>query len=475
MPLQDVDVPVFPLERLAPVIGDERLAAVRDAAGSARERFGGRRIWNVSSTASGGGVAEMLQVLVGYGQGAGVDVRWVVLEGDAEFFAITKRIHNHLHGSPGDGGALGADETAHYTSVLARNAELLGERMADGDLVLLHDPQTAGLVDPLRATGVPVVWRCHVGADEPNECTERAWSFLRPHLQNADRFVFTRQEHVPAWAAGDRVAIIPPSIDPFSPKNQDLDPAAVDAILAVAGLERPRRGGTGTAAFTRRTGEADEVRRQADTLETGQLPGPDVPLVVQVSRWDRLKDMVGVMQGFAAAAESQRDAHLALVGPSVAGVSDDPEGGAVLEECLETWRGLDDDVRRRITLVCLPMDDIDENAAMVNALQRRAAVVVQKSLAEGFGLTVAEAMWKARPVVASAVGGIVDQIDADTGVLLEDPRDLGQLADALRDLLGDPARAERLGANARERVRTDYLGDRHLLQYAALFSSLIER
>ena len=473
MRLQDVEVPVFPLDRMAPVIGPDRTARLCEAAEEAAAAFAGRRIWNVSSTASGGGVAEMLQVLVGYGRGAGLDVRWTVLHGDAPFFAITKRIHNHLHGSTGDGGELGEAESSHYREVLEGNAALLRERVEPGDIVLLHDPQTAGLVAAMKDHGALVVWRCHVGADEPDEVTERAWSFLRPHLGEADGYVFSRSAHVPAGVDEDRVTIIPPSIDPFGPKNHDLDPETVDAILAVTGLESSD-GPSVAPTFTRRDGESDQVRRPADTVGTGQLPGAGVPLVVQVSRWDRLKDMLGVMDGFADAARHQTDAHLALVGPAVAGVTDDPEGGEVLEECLARWRDLEDDVRSRITLVCLPMDDVDENAAMVNALQRRAAIVVQKSLAEGFGLTVAEAMWKARPVVASAVGGIVDQVTDDTGVLLPDPRDLDALAAALRDLLGDPDRAAALGSAARARVQDDFLGDRHLLQYAALFAGLLE-
>jgi trehalose synthase len=198
-------------------------------------------------------------------------------------------------------------------------------------------------------------------------------------------------------------------------------------------------------------------------------------LVVQVSRWDRLKDMPGVLRGFTECLDTlPADTHLALVGPEAAGVADDPEGVAVFDECKSLWERLPEEVQARVHLVSLPMDDVDENAHLVNALQHRAAVVVQKSLVEGFGLTVTEAMWKARPVIASAVGGICDQIqDGVEGLLLRDPQDLEAFGAALERVLGDEAYAAKLGAAARERVEDQYLGDRHLIQYAELFALLI--
>ena len=198
-------------------------------------------------------------------------------------------------------------------------------------------------------------------------------------------------------------------------------------------------------------------------------------VVMQVSRWDRLKDMPGVMRGFADhLGEMPETAHLLLVGPDVSGVTDDPEGAEVLAECMTIWRGLSPATRERVHLSCLPMDDVDENAHLVNALQRYAAVVVQKSLVEGFGLTVTEPMWKARPVVASAVGGIQDQIVDDvSGMLLPDPTDLGDFAGHVRELLLDEELSRRLGTAAHSRVQDRFLGDRHLIQYVDLFGELI--
>jgi trehalose synthase len=179
------------------------------------------------------------------------------------------------------------------------------------------------------------------------------------------------------------------------------------------------------------------------------------------------------MHGFAEYVVPGGDGYLLLVGPAVAGVTDDPEGAAVFGDCLLQWRELPAEARARILLVTLPLDDADENAAMVNALQRHATVIAQKSLAEGFGLTVAEGMWKGRPVIGSAVGGIIDQIADGTGILLQDPRDLKTFGVAVRELLDDRGEADRMGRAAQAYIREHYVGDVHLLRYAELFGSLI--
>ena len=469
--LEEVELRGQPLEPLDALIGPARCEQLHAAADLARALLDGRVVGNVNSTAQGGGVAEMLQVLLAYARGAGADARWLILRGDAEFFAITKRVHNHLHGSAGDGGPLDGAARRHYEEVAAANADALRKRLRRDDVVLLHDPQTAGLVAPLREAGLVVVWRCHVGMDEMNGHAGKAWDFLRPYLADVP-CIFSRAEYAPEWIDRRRVHVIPPSVDPFSPKNQDLPPERVRSILSTAGLLAD-----GTAApppeFTRRDGSVGRVGRTAEVVRATGALAPDVPLVVQVSRWDRLKDMLGVMEGFAAHVHHET-ATLALVGPDVLGVTDDPEGREVLEECVAAWRKLPPGRRARIQLVTLPMDDVEENAAIVNALQRHATIVVQKSLAEGFGLTVAEAMWKGRPVVAGAVGGIRDQIvDGENGVLLASPRDLVAFGAALDRLLDDPVAAGRLGEQARARVLERFLPDRHLIQYVELFRQLL--
>jgi trehalose synthase len=466
-----VQVPHRPVEHLEAVVGGPRYARLRAAAAEFRRRLGGRRIWNVNSTAVGGGVAEMLQGLVGYARDLDIPIEWTVIGGDPEFFAITKRLHNRIHGSPGDGGALGAAESGHYAEVLAANAvELLGQ-VRSGDLVLLHDPQTAGLAAPLAAAGAIVVWRCHIGVDWDDEITLGAWRFLRPYLAAARGFVFSRSRYVPSWVPERSTSIIPPSIDPFSAKNQELDLGTVRGILTTIGV---LDGHTADRAnrFVRSDGTVGEVVRGASVIAEG-LPGPADPVVVQVSRWDHLKDMSGVLRGFADHVAPAGDGYVMLVGPAVAEVSDDPEGAVVYAECVAQWRELPPAVRARAMLVTLPLDDIDENAAMVNAVQRNAAVIVQKSMAEGFGLTVAEGMWKGRPVVASAVGGIQDQIIDGTGILLPDPRDLDGFGAAVRRLLDDPDAADRMGRTAHEHVRRSFVADVHLLRYAELFGELL--
>ena len=470
--LQEVDVQALDAARLEPLIGADRTARYEAVAEATESLMRGRSVLNVNSTATGGGVAEMLQTLLAYGRGAGVDIRWLVIRGDPDFFEITKRIHNGLYGSPGDGGDLGEAERRHYERILRTNADELRALVRPSDVVLIHDPQPAGLAAAVATAGVKVVWRCHVGADEPNEWTERSWSFLRPYLDGVDAFVFSRRAFAPSWADDSRLHVIPPSIDPFSAKNEPISQRNVRLILGYKGLIGGD-GATPSVPFARRDGSPGRINRRVDILQTGPPPPADAPTVVQVSRWDHQKDMQGVMDGFAEHVEPSLGAHLLLAGPAVTGVADDPEAAEVLEECMERWRALPHSARSRIHLACTPMADPDEAAAIVNALQRHAAVVVQKSIAEGFGLTVAEAMWKARPIVASAVGGIVDQIVSGThGLLVTDPRDLASFGAAVETLLRDRTEAARLGANARARANAEFLGDRHLEQYGRLLAQL---
>jgi trehalose synthase len=468
--LQEVELGAATLERFKTVLSEEQWERLQRAAERARKDFEGRVIWNVNSTARGGGVAELLSSLVPYSRAAGVDVRWVVIEGDPAFFRVTKRIHNMLHGTPGDGNGLSAGDEAAYLGTTERNAAELRSLVAPDDLVLLHDPQTAGLVEPLRSTGARVVWRCHVGADAPNDLVHAAWSFLLPFVIDADRIVFSRTAF--AWDGLDRsrVTVIPPSIDAFTPKNQPLPPRSIEAILRATGVhEGPT---DGEAVYSRLDGSPARVVRSVERNGSTALPAA-APAVVQVSRWDRLKDPAGVLRAFAQGIAPSTDAHLVLAGPRTAAVADDPEGAEVLAEVTAQAERLPGRLRRRVHLFSLPMDDLQENAIIVNALQRRADVIVQKSLAEGFGLTVAEAMWKARPVVASAVGGVQDQIvDGESGVLVE-PDDLDGFARAVTGLLADPGRAEWMGHNARERVRGAFLGARHLEQYVDLFEGVV--
>lgn len=469
------ELPKLPLERYVALLGAERLERVMARVAVLRASLSGRVVWNISSTAVGGGVAEMVRTLLAYARGAGVDARWVVMQGSPEFFHITKRLHHALHGSVGDGSALGDGERAIYEHVNAVNAAELAPMVRPHDVVIVHDPQPAGMIPALLARGAQVAWRCHIGHDEVNNEVEQAWRFLAPYLGGADAYIFSRAAYVPAnHVDPHRARVIPPSIDPFSVKNQRLDEPTVRAILRQAGLVRGDGDGSGT--FTREDGSPGRVDRVADVVREGAAPPETAPLVVQVSRWDRLKDPCGVLAGFARLdAAAVHDAHLVLAGPSNAGVTDDPEGISTLNEVIAEWRRLPRAMRERVHLASLPTVDVDENAAMVNALQRHAKVIVQKSLHEGFGLTVTEAMWKARPVIASAVGGIQDQIeDGVQGLLLDDPTDLDAFAAATARLLDSPDEAQRMGERGQARVIEHYLSLDSLLRYGSLIESLDE-
>jgi trehalose synthase len=475
---REVEVPPLTLERMRVLIEPADWERLEVGLEMGRALLADRELWNVNSTAAGGGVAEMLWSWVGLARGLDIAMRWLTIAGVPDFFSLTKRLHNRLHGEEGDGGALGDAERRVYEDVTGANAADVLARLGPRDIVFLHDPQTAGLIPHIAGTGRTVIWRCHIGADETNELSREAWDFLAPYVTKADACVFSREAYVPdvCRESGVPIAIVPPSIDGLSPKNQEMTQAQIEAILRHAGLLAEDRRDGAEAVFTRPEGGTARVERRCEVVTDGFLPTAETPLVTQVSRWDRLKDPIGVMRGFAKAIPGDADAHLILAGPSLGAVADDPDGVAVLAETEAAWRALDPKVRARVHLACLPMDDLEENAAIVNALQRQATVVVQKSLKEGFGLTVTEAMWKARPVVASATGGIRDQIeDGVTGLLLPDPHDLDAYGAAVAGLLGDYERSRRIGEAARASVRANFLENRHTLQYVDLLGRLLAK
>ena len=446
MALRQVDVRALRLDRLEVLIGSERAERFESTAATAREFLDGRTILNVNSTATGGGVAEMLQTLLAYVRGVGVDARWLVIEGNPRFFEITKRLHNHLYGTAGDGGPLGAAERQVYEDTLRGNVEELRRRRPSRRHRRAARPATGrigcGRAADRRTRRLALSYRCRF-----------AERILRPRLGVLADRMSTRSTDMcsrasdsrPTWVPREDLAVIAPSIDPFSAKNESIDSAEAVRILRYVGI-LATDGSEPIREFTRRDGSRGRVTGHVDLLGTGPAPPHDAPIVLQASRWDALKDMSGVMVGFAEHVVDRTDAHLILAGPQARGVADDPEANQVLQECLALWKRLPEKARRRAHLVCIPMDDPDENALIVNALQRHAAVVVQKSLAEGFGLTVAEAMWKSRPVVGAAVGGIVDQIvSGETGVLLDDPRDLETFGRTVAALLEDEGSATEWG------------------------------
>lgn len=458
----------LPLETVGSFLEPERAGAFTDAMARAADLLSGRTVWHVNSAGEGGGVAEMLRALLSYIAAAGIDVRWLVIDAEEDFFDLTKRIHHMLHGADG-GDALSDADRSVYEDTIRTNLDALTD-LERGDVVILHDPQVVGLAPHLAERDCSAIWSCHIGADEPNETVRSAWEFLLPYARATSAQTFSRKAY--AWEGLDPagVSIIPPCIDPSSTKNQEFDDEVVSSILHVSGIVP--NGSGGKPRFERQDGSEGTVSVRATLDEGASLPA-DAPMALQVSRWDPLKDPIGVLTGFAEHVPSDLGAHLVLAGPATDSVDDDPEGPEVFAEVKKAWEQLPSEARERIHLARLPMEDLEENAAIVNALQRRANVVIQKSLAEGFGLTVAEAMWKRRPTVGSRVGGIQDQIvDGENGLLV-DPNDLPAYGKAVAELIGDREAAASLGEAARERVLDEYLAPRYLSRTMELVGKVL--
>ena len=464
--MQKVDVQARSIRDLARIVEPGRLSQLVDGSAAAvRDALSGRGIVNVSSTAQGGGVAEMLHVLLPYTRGVDIDASWFVIDGDPEFFEITKRIHHRLHGRPGDGGPLGPEQAAHLAEIALANAEELAANVVAGDVVLLHDPQPAALAPLMANWGVPLVWRCHIGTENGTEYSAEVWEFLRPFLEPyIDAYVFTRQAYVPDWVPKERLHVIHPAIDPLAPKNREISTADAKDVLRYVGIIDGAPGNP--VSFTRSDGTPGRVLHYADMIRSGPPPAPGQPLITQISRWDPLKDFSGVMHGFVEYVMDGNEAHLVLAGPVVTSVADDPEAAQVLDAVRDEWMNLPHAARSRVQLVCLPMSDADENGIIVNALQRYADVVVQKSLAEGFGLTVAEAMFKGKAVVGSRVGGIQDQITDGVNGLLVEATDLAAFGGAVSRLLEDPQLSRDMGQRAAETVIEQFLPDSSLSDWS---------
>ncbi len=396
------------LDDYAAIVGRERIAVLRRLAA----RLAGLRLVVVNSTRVGGGVAEMLIRHLPLFDELGLVTRWEVIEGPPEFYRATKKLHNALQGATAD---LTPTEREAYIEANRRAAERLD---LDADVVIIHDPQPAALIR-FATKRCPWIWRCHLDLSWPNR---RAWKFLRPFLVPYDASVFSAAAFVLPLAHPQY--LIAPSIDPLGPKNREMPAHEVDANLARFGIDRSR------------------------------------PLVVQVSRFDRFKDPLGVIQAFQLA-RRRDDCRLVLVGGEA---SDDPEGTEVLREVREAAADDPD-----VVVLSIPPDSHTE----INALQRAADIVVQKSTREGFGLTVTEALWKGRPVIAGAAGGLTQQIfDHQTGFLVHS---IEGCAYRMRYLLNRRALARDMGRCGRELVRHSFLLTRHLRDWLTLFLALTGR
>ncbi len=388
-----------PLDRYRSVLGDEEIETIRQLA----RPLAGAVVQHVNSTAKGGGVAEILGGLVPLMRDAGMEVDWDVMEGDARFFAVTKAIHNALHGVPAE---VTGEMVQVFEEVTAKN---LGLVRRDADFVTIHDPQPVGLVRARDRGRARWLWRCHI---DLSDADPRVWALLRDDVERFDAAVFHLADYAQALSIPQ--FMIMPAIDAFSEKNVELPPEEVRSVLERFGID-PRR-----------------------------------PVVLQVSRFDRLKDPLGVVRAYQLA-RTWHDCQLVLAG---GGASDDPEGERVLQEVVEAVGGDPD-----IHVLSLP----PESHRTINALQRGATVIVQKSLREGFGLVVTEAMWKGKPVVGGAVGGIRRQIiHGTTGFLVHS---VEGTAFRIRQILTNPGLAHRLGESAQQYVRGSFLLPAYLKQW----------
>ncbi|MEK7275029.1 MAG: glycosyltransferase [Candidatus Desantisbacteria bacterium] len=374
------------------------------------QRLQGKIIQNINSTAVGGGVAEILIRIIPLLRQLGVDARWDVIKGNERFFGITKKIHNALHGVNVE---ITSEDLGYFLETNRDNAQELN---LYGDILFIHDSQPIALVEKKKDIGKKWIWRCHVDFTSPKQ---DIMNFLRSYIEKYDAAVFS----APAFAMDINLTqvLISPSIDPLSDKNKELPQETINSIMEGFGID------------------------------------PNRPVITQISRFDYLKDPVGVIKAYRMC-KKYIDCQLVLAG---GGATDDPEGLKVLEE-VKSAAADDPDIH---VLLLPPASDIE-----INALQRASTVILQKSLKEGFGLTVAEALWKAKPVIAGAVGGIPLQITHKySGILTHS---IEGTAYYLKQLINEPEYARKLGENGREHIKNNFLITRHLRDYLLLFLSL---
>ena len=399
----------IPLDDYAAVIGAGELDELRALA----KPLHGRTVEMVNSTAVGGGVAEILNRFVPLAEELGLRIRWDVMTGGEDFFEVTKAFHNALHGSPYHPEARHFDIFRAYTDLNLHRLSL------DSEFVVIHDPQPAALISARKQSSVHWIWRCHIDLSHPDRAV---WQFLEPYVSQYDGAIFSspefaRQLSIPQY-------LFHPAIDPLSEKNRELPPEFIAEVLS---------------------------RYQIDPLR---------PILTQISRFDRLKDPVGVIRAYQIV-KRYFDCQLVLAGGSA---SDDPEGAEVLKEVQHTAAG-DADIKVLELPAWAPLE--------VNALQRASTIVIQKSLREGFGLTVSEALWKKKPVVASAVGGIPTQvIHKHTGLLAHS---VEGTAYQIRFLLSHPEIATRLGERGHAHVKENFLITQKLKRYLTLFLMLTRK
>lgn len=401
------------LDDYVDIVGADVIEQLRELAGIME----GIKVVHVNSTRYGGGVAEILHKLVPMMVELGIDASWEVIEGDATFFKTTKGFHNALQGNEVE---MPESWLRDYEETNRKNAENLRENLSSADIVFIHDPQPAPLLDMCPDRRGKWVWRCHIDVSKPYR---PVWKYLSNFVDGYDASIFSlanfarRLPHIQY--------LIPPSIDPLSDKNIELEKDEIDSIYDEFGIDRER------------------------------------PLLVQISRFDSFKDPVGVIRAYRIAKKFLPAIQLVLAGGEAA---DDPEASIILEEVHNASKGDPD-----IHILLLPPDAHRK----INALQRASDLVLQKSIREGFGLTVTEAMWKSKPVIGGNTGGIKLQVvDHHTGFLVDSPEGA---ALRVRYLLFRRQKLEEMGLKAHEFIRENFLLTRHLRDYLTLMAALIKQ
>lgn len=395
----------------APIVGADVIGEIEQLA----RPLQGARVLNISSTAYGGGVAEMLHTLVPLMRSAGLNAEWRVIAGNDDFFGVTKNMHNALQGMDLD---LTPAMRAAYLHTNVDNAVYMEDEF---DFVIVHDPQPAPLRMLRAADPGKWIWRCHIDLTAANQ---RYWSFLRPYIEAFDAAIFTMPQYVKADLAIGKIAIIPPAIDPLSPKNAPMDEARAADVVRLYGVD------------------------------------PTRPIITQVSRFDPWKDPLGVIDVYRNIKTRHPDVQLVMVGSMA---SDDPEG---MEYYQRTKEHADSDPDIHLLSNLDGVGNVE-----VNAFQRLATVVLQKSLREGFGLTIAEGLWKGKPVIGGNVGGIPIQIeDGKTGYLVES---IEECTTRALELMKNPRRAKAMGERGREVVRRKFLSTAHIRNELQLFTDLL--
>lgn len=402
---------MFQLEDYRDIVGDEAIAAIHRQA----QRMLGRRVLHVNSTYQGGGVAELLSSIVPLLNDTGVDTDWRILAGDFDFFTVTKKFHNALQSGPIDLTKRNRDLFEDVNKRFATYAQL------DRDVVVVHDPQPLPLIRYCKKRQ-PWVWQCHIDLTDPNPVL---WHYLKGFILRYDLMIVSHPDYVRSDLPVEQ-RVINPAIDPLAPKNQPLRQSEIERLLKKRGIPL------------------------------------DKPLVTQISRYDPWKDPIGVLEVFKLVRQ-QQDCRLVLCGGTA---SDDPEGARVLNE---VWHR----AKRLVDSGAVVLITEDSSSVVINALQRASAVIVQKSLREGFGLTVAEAMWKGTPVVASRVGGIPLQITDGVDGFLVEPRDIAGTAERVVSLLRDRELARSIGDAARETVRQRFLITRLLSDHLDVLQTVL--